>query len=98
MPSYSKLLGEPSWTTLIASMIFHLAGDESVLQNWGDMLTPVEYCPVDLREKTVQVRYDRMRRDQFVVYFDGSRMGDANVLDLHANARARQPDAEVRHD
>jgi transposase InsO family protein len=46
-------------------------------------------CPVDLREKTVQVRYDRQRRDCFVVYFDGHRMGNANVLDLHANARAR---------
>lgn len=46
-------------------------------------------CPVDLREKTVQVRYDRQHRDRFVVYFDGQRMGEANVLDLHANARLR---------
>ena len=48
-------------------------------------------CPVDLREKTVQVRYDRMRRDRFIVYFDGQRMGEALVLDLHANARLRAP-------
>lgn len=46
-------------------------------------------CPVDLREKTVQVRYDRQQHDRFIVYFDGHRMGDANVLDLHANARLR---------
>lgn len=44
-------------------------------------------CPVDLREKTVQVRYDRQLRDCFVVYFGGQRMGDAHVLDLHANSR-----------
>ena len=25
-------------------------------------------CPVDLREKTIQVRYDRSRRDTFIVY------------------------------
>jgi putative transposase len=55
-------------------------------------------CPVDLREKSIQVRYDRQQRDRFVVYFDGKRMGDANVLDLHANARARQQNGEVRHD
>lgn len=55
-------------------------------------------CPVDLREKTIQVRYDRTRRDRFVVYFDGNRMGEANVLDLHANARQlRQQNSEVRH-
>lgn len=60
-------------------------------------------CPVDLREKTVQVRYERMRRDRFIVYFDGQRMGCATALDLHANARLRTPTAasephEVRHD
>ena len=60
-------------------------------------------CPVDLREKTIQVRYDRMRRDRFIVYFDGQRMGEASVLDLYANARLRSPSLgsridEVRHD
>ena len=48
-------------------------------------------CPVDLREKTVQVRYDRQRRDRFIVYFDGCRMGEAMPPDLHANARLRMP-------
>jgi hypothetical protein len=46
-------------------------------------------CPVDLREKIVQVRYDRQRHDRFVVYFDGHRLGEATVLDLYANARSR---------
>ena len=46
-------------------------------------------CPVDLREKAVEVRYDRMRRDRFIVYFAGQRMGEAAPLDLVANARLR---------
>ena len=55
-------------------------------------------CPVDLREKAVQVRYDRLRRDRFIVYFDGRRMGEATVLDLHANARLRAPATAGSHD
>ena len=48
-------------------------------------------CPVDLREKTIDVRYDRQHRDCFIVYFNGHRMGLATPLDLHANARLRMP-------
>jgi transposase InsO family protein len=56
-------------------------------------------CPVDLREKTIQVRYDRMRRDRFVVYFDGHRMGEATLLNLVANARLRMASIEgEQHD
>lgn len=56
-------------------------------------------CPVDLREKSVDVRYDRMRRDRFIVYFTGQRMGEATLLDLHANARMRMPPTGAsRHD
>ncbi len=51
-------------------------------------------CPVDLREKTIQVRYDRMRKDTIVVYFNEHRMGEAVKLDLYANAIR----AEVHHD
>jgi hypothetical protein len=52
-----------------------------------------------LREKAIQVLYDRMRRDRFVVYFDGHRMGEATALDLYANARLRMPETdEARHD
>ena len=43
-------------------------------------------CPVDLREKKVQVRYDRTRRDRFVVYFNEQRMGEASLVDLAFNA------------
>jgi hypothetical protein len=56
-------------------------------------------CPVDLREKAVQVRYDRLRRDRYVVYFAGQRMGEATELNLYTNARLRMSDmAETSHD
>jgi transposase InsO family protein len=56
-------------------------------------------CPVDLREKTIQVRYDRMRLDRFVIYFDGHRMGCATLLNLVANAKMRLPIVnEAHHD
>ena len=47
-------------------------------------------CPVDLREKKIQVRYDRTRRNRFIVYFSDKRMGEASLLDLHYNANQRK--------
>lgn len=44
-------------------------------------------CPVDLRSKTIQVRYDRNRRDRFIVYFNDRRMGQAIPLNLYINAQ-----------
>jgi putative transposase len=44
-------------------------------------------CPVDLRDKKVQVRYDRNKRNQFIVYFKGTRMGKASKLNQQHNAR-----------
>ena len=43
-------------------------------------------CQVDLREKKVQVRYDRSKRDRFIVYFNDKRMGEATLLNLQYNA------------
>ena len=47
-------------------------------------------CPVDLRTKTIQVRYDRTRHDRFIVYFKGQRMGEAMALNLTFNAQRRE--------
>lgn len=44
-------------------------------------------CPVDLRGKTIQVRYDRRNRQCFIVYFNGTRMGEALPLNLYHNAQ-----------
>jgi transposase InsO family protein len=54
-------------------------------------------CPVDLREHIVQVRYDRSRRDRFIVYFAGRRMGQAWALQPELNVhRARAHATGVR--
>lgn len=47
-------------------------------------------CPVDLRDKKIQVRYDRARRERFIVYFNDRRMGEATLLNLHFNASQRR--------
>lgn len=44
-------------------------------------------CPVDLREKAVHIRFDRIRRDRFIVYFGGKRMGEAHPLNLLQNSK-----------
>ena len=43
-------------------------------------------CPVDLRGKTIQVRFNRTTQDKFIVYYQDQRMGQATRLDLQANA------------
>jgi putative transposase len=49
-------------------------------------------CPVDLRNKTVQVRFDRERRERYIVYFKNQRMGEASLLNPCFNAQRRKPD------
>jgi transposase InsO family protein len=72
--------------------VFFVEADRKVSKTNVFSINSQRYeCPVDLREKTIQVRYDRMRQDRFIVYFAGARMGEATLLDLHANARMRLP-------
>lgn len=47
-------------------------------------------CPVDLREKTIQVRYDRAKKDRYWVYYKDKRMGQAHLLNVHRNAELRR--------
>ena len=52
--------------------------------------------PVDLRDKEIQLRYDRQRRDNalspaaVVIYYKGQRLGAARLLDTVANGLARR--------
>ncbi|MCD9461319.1 hypothetical protein, partial [Marinibactrum halimedae] len=48
-------------------------------------------CPVDLRGKTIQVRFDRDQRHRFIVYFNDQRMGEAIPLNLYVNAQQKRP-------
>ena len=52
-------------------------------------------APVDLRTKTIQVRYCRTRKDRFIVYYKDKRMGDATPLDVHRNATRHQATPQV---
>ncbi len=49
-------------------------------------------CPVDLRNKTVQVGFDRERRERYIVYFKNQRMGEASLLNPCFNAQRRKPE------
>ena len=44
-------------------------------------------CPVNLSGRTVEVRYDRQKRERYVVYFRQKRVGIAQPLDLQYNAK-----------
>lgn len=48
-------------------------------------------CPVDLRDKPIQVRFDRNNKTRFIVYFNGNRMGEASPVNLVYNANSRKP-------
>jgi len=52
-------------------------------------------CPVDLRNKTIQVRFNRSSCDRFIVYFKDKRMGEASKLNLHLNAQLQMTGAVI---
>ena len=69
--------------------VFFVEEDRKVSKtNVFSMFSQKFECPVDLRGKTIQVRYDRMRKDQLIVYFNEQRMGLAMPLDVHRNAKS----------
>ena len=52
--------------------------------------------PVDLRDKEIQLRYDRHRQDTtaVIVYYKGQRMGAARLLDAVANGMKRRKEEQ----
>ena len=44
-------------------------------------------APRDLRNRKIQVRFDRLKFDRAIVYFKGERMGEARLVDFLANDR-----------
>ncbi len=44
-------------------------------------------APRDLRNRKIQVRFDRLKFDRAIVYFKGERMGEARPVDFIANDR-----------
>ncbi|MCU0756153.1 MAG: Mu transposase C-terminal domain-containing protein [Xanthomonadales bacterium] len=47
-------------------------------------------CPADLRNQTIQVRYDRRQLQRVIVFYAGKRMGEATLLDPVKNAGAHR--------
>ena len=41
--------------------------------------------PVDLQEKQIHIRFERLNSTRVVIYYKGQRMGEAKPLDLIAN-------------
>jgi putative transposase len=50
--------------------------------------------PVDLRGKTISIRFDRRQRNRIVVYFKNERMGEAHPVNFVANAMKRNSSLE----
>ena len=46
--------------------------------------------PVDLREKQIQIRFERSACNKVVIYYKGQRMGEAKPLDAVANGLLRR--------
>jgi hypothetical protein len=44
-------------------------------------------APRDLRNRKVQIRFNRLNSDKAVVYYKGQRMGEAKKVDFVANDR-----------
>ena len=44
-------------------------------------------APRDLRNRKVQVRFDRLKFDRAIVYYKGERMGEARPVDFVGNDR-----------
>jgi len=44
-------------------------------------------CPVDLRGKTIQVRFDRNQRNRLIIYYKSQRMGEAQLLNPIFNGK-----------
>ena len=47
--------------------------------------------PRDLVKKEIQVRFQRSTQHKVIVYYKGSRMGEAKLLDLEANSNCHRP-------
>ena len=43
-------------------------------------------APVDVRKQSIEVRYDRQYLHYVIVYYQGKRLGQATLLDVHHNA------------
>ena len=50
--------------------------------------------PVDLRDKTITVRFDRSKFDRIIIYYKNQRMGEAKPVNLIANGLLRRKESK----
>lgn len=68
--------------------LFFVEQERSVLADNTFSLKNTRFeAPRDLRNRKIQVRFDRLKFDRAIVYFKGERMGEARPVDFIANDR-----------
>ena len=79
----------------VSDELFFVEENRSVLADNTFSIKRTRFeAPRDLRNRKVQVRFDRQRFGRVVVFYKGERMGEAHPVDLQANDRKpRNPKA-----
>jgi hypothetical protein len=87
--------------------LFFVEEDRTVLADNTFSLKKMRYeAPRDLRQRKVQVRFERHKLGRAIVYFKGERMGEAKPVNFLANDRrppqpregvSAQPTASIGH-
>jgi transposase InsO family protein len=68
--------------------LFFVEQDRTVLADNTFSLKNTRFeAPRDLRNRKVQIRFDRLKFERAIVYFKGERMGEARPVDFIANDR-----------
>ena len=72
----------------VSDELFFVEQDRSVLADNTFSLKNTRFeAPRDLRNRKVQIRFDRLNFERAIVYFKGERMGEARPVDFVANDR-----------
>lgn len=76
--------------------LFFVEQDRSVLADNTFSLKNTRFeAPRDLRNRKVQIRFDRLHFERAIVYYKGERMGEARPVDFVANDRKPSKKSEV---
>jgi transposase InsO family protein len=81
----------------VSDELFFVEQDRSVLADNTFSLKNTRFeAPRDLRNRKVQVRFDRLHFERAIVYYKGERMGEARPVDFVANDRKPSKKSEVQ--
>jgi hypothetical protein len=81
----------------VSDELFFVEQERSVLADNTFSLKNARFeAPRDLRNRKVQVRFDRLHFERAIVYYKGQRMGEARPVDFVANDRKPSKKSEVQ--